>query len=125
MSVRERRRTAQTLGYCMNCLARSHRSYDCHSEVACLECGGEHHTLLHTPTREGSTSYDEVQIMQREDNIRRLEEAPRRRPQRRERANQIRPNSAPPPSSVRARRILQMALRTLRMLYNELNQKRN
>ncbi|XP_075149924.1 uncharacterized protein LOC142241881 [Haematobia irritans] len=47
MDIGARRREVRRLGYCMNCLARSHKSYDCISEVACKECGGEHHTLLH------------------------------------------------------------------------------
>ncbi|XP_075165576.1 uncharacterized protein LOC142237979 [Haematobia irritans] len=47
MDIGARRREARRLGYCMNCLARSHKSYECHSEIACKDCGGEHHTLLH------------------------------------------------------------------------------
>lgn len=47
MDVGRRRREVRRLGYCLNCLARSHKSWECTSEVACRECGGEHHTLLH------------------------------------------------------------------------------
>ncbi|XP_075153404.1 uncharacterized protein LOC142226995 isoform X1 [Haematobia irritans] len=47
MDIGERRRETRRHGYCMNCLARSHKSYECPSETACKKCGGEHHTLLH------------------------------------------------------------------------------
>lgn len=47
MDIGSRRREARRLGYCFNCLARSHRTYECHSEDACKHCGNDHHTLLH------------------------------------------------------------------------------
>ncbi|XP_075144867.1 uncharacterized protein LOC142241316 isoform X2 [Haematobia irritans] len=47
MDVGSRRREVRRLGYCVNCLARSHRTYECTSEIACRHCREEHHTLLH------------------------------------------------------------------------------
>ena len=33
--------------YCVNCLAQSHFSKNCHSRERCMECRGKHHTMLH------------------------------------------------------------------------------
>ncbi|XP_075159825.1 uncharacterized protein LOC142232979 [Haematobia irritans] len=55
LDIGSRKREVRRMGYCINCLARSHRSYDCDSEVACKRCGGEHHTLLHLPPTERFT----------------------------------------------------------------------
>lgn len=47
MSVEDRIRQVRRLGYCKNCLARSHVTSDCTSADVCKKCGWEHHTLLH------------------------------------------------------------------------------
>ncbi|XP_046804505.1 uncharacterized histidine-rich protein DDB_G0274557-like isoform X4 [Lucilia cuprina] len=46
----QKRRVVERLGYCVNCLARSHSIRSCTSMEACLKCAQLHHTLLH-PTR--------------------------------------------------------------------------
>lgn len=46
-SAMDRRRVARNYGYCLNCLARSHRSQNCTSRDSCQRCGNDHHTLLH------------------------------------------------------------------------------
>lgn len=138
LNIGQRRQTAQRLGYCMNCLARSHRSYDWHSEVACQQCGGEHHTLLHMPTREVTVSYEKIQLMHREERVRRLEETALRRQQQRQlraqnvprqrtpdRSNNAQPEIVPHPSVRRTRRILQVALRALKVLHEELHKDRH
>ncbi|XP_075153807.1 uncharacterized protein LOC142227253 [Haematobia irritans] len=59
MDVGRRRTEARRLGYCFNCLARSHKTYECISETACRHCGEEHHTLLHIAPLVRVT-YDEI-----------------------------------------------------------------
>ncbi|XP_037818782.1 hormone receptor 4-like [Lucilia sericata] len=50
MTPQKRRDIVERLGYCVNCLARSHSIRSCTSMEACLKCAQLHHTLLH-PTR--------------------------------------------------------------------------
>ncbi|XP_075151330.1 uncharacterized protein LOC142226585 [Haematobia irritans] len=47
LDVGARRREVRRLGYCFNCLARSHRTYECTSQSGCKICNDEHHSLLH------------------------------------------------------------------------------
>ncbi|XP_065365781.1 G-box-binding factor-like [Calliphora vicina] len=52
MSVEKRREVVGNLGYCFNCLARSHNLNSCSSMGACKRCDQLHHTLLHPPRRQ-------------------------------------------------------------------------
>ncbi|XP_075163703.1 uncharacterized protein LOC142236334 [Haematobia irritans] len=47
MDSAKRRRTVMKLGFCFNCLAESHKRLNCKSRERCMECCGEHHTMLH------------------------------------------------------------------------------
>ncbi|XP_059221972.1 uncharacterized protein LOC131996371 [Stomoxys calcitrans] len=47
MDIGARRRAVREHGYCFNCLARSHRTYECTSDDVCKICRQEHHSLLH------------------------------------------------------------------------------
>lgn len=142
MDIGTRRQRVRRLGYCMNCLARSHKSYSCPSENGCHDCGGEHHTLLHIPTREVRVNPDDQERKPREERLRRIEgSATKHQPRR-----QLRKGPAPrgqsrdrisrqqaqshrrisnvsttqlPPYS-HQRRILQVALRALKRLQGAL-----
>ncbi|XP_065358471.1 GATA zinc finger domain-containing protein 10-like [Calliphora vicina] len=52
MSVEKRREVVGNLGYCFNCLARSHNLNSCTSMGACKRCDQLHHTMLHPPRRQ-------------------------------------------------------------------------
>ncbi|XP_075167663.1 uncharacterized protein LOC142239776 [Haematobia irritans] len=47
MDPARRRKAVMQFGYCFNCLAESHKRTDCRSRKRCMECCGEHHTMLH------------------------------------------------------------------------------
>lgn len=49
MNVFHRRQAVRRYGYCLNCLARSHKTMRCTSTELCQKCGNDHHTLLHAP----------------------------------------------------------------------------
>ena len=49
-SLSERKTFVTTKGLCFNCLG-FHRSLECRNTNRCRDCKGEHHTLLHDPTR--------------------------------------------------------------------------
>ncbi|KAI8114681.1 hypothetical protein CVS40_12969, partial [Lucilia cuprina] len=50
MTPQERQGVVERLGYCTNCLARSHNIRSCTSMESCVKCKQLQHTLLH-PTR--------------------------------------------------------------------------
>ncbi|XP_017470428.1 PREDICTED: uncharacterized protein LOC108362088 [Rhagoletis zephyria] len=50
MSVADRIEAVRVHKYCMNCLARSHKTGACPSRNSCRICKLGHHTLLHRPT---------------------------------------------------------------------------
>ncbi|XP_037819298.1 uncharacterized protein LOC119608827 isoform X2 [Lucilia sericata] len=47
MDTRRRKMVVEKLGYCLNCLARSHKIMSCTSLATCKICDKLHHTLLH------------------------------------------------------------------------------
>ncbi|KAM7361936.1 uncharacterized protein ACRADG_012796 [Cochliomyia hominivorax] len=51
MNLAEKYKTAITLHYCVNCLARNHLIGSCTSNARCQQCNGKHHTTLHGPQR--------------------------------------------------------------------------
>lgn len=53
-------------GYCLNCLARTHRIRNCISPDNCLKCGLLHHTLLH-PSRHPRISAPKSSVRDRLD----------------------------------------------------------
>ncbi|XP_054745957.1 uncharacterized protein LOC129250352 [Anastrepha obliqua] len=47
MNLKEKYDAVTTHKYCINCLARSHRTKSCTSEKRCSTCNGKHHSTLH------------------------------------------------------------------------------
>lgn len=60
MNVESRRRAVVSHDYCLNCLARSHKTAQCTSLDLCQRCGKEHHTLLHVPLQKRLRAQDPV-----------------------------------------------------------------
>ncbi|XP_059222643.1 uncharacterized protein LOC131996758 isoform X2 [Stomoxys calcitrans] len=52
MAVKDRRRAVVRHKYCLNCLARSHKTAQCTSTNLCQRCERGHHTLLHEPIQQ-------------------------------------------------------------------------
>ncbi|XP_065360388.1 G-box-binding factor-like [Calliphora vicina] len=55
MTPERRLDIVERLGYCTNCLARSHNIRSCTSMESCIKCNQLHHTMLH-PSRTRSPS---------------------------------------------------------------------
>lgn len=47
MPAKLRKGKAEELGYCTNCLAKSHKRFNCTSKIRCHLCKRKHHTMLH------------------------------------------------------------------------------
>ncbi|XP_046808691.1 uncharacterized protein LOC124420322 isoform X2 [Lucilia cuprina] len=51
MNLAEKYKTAVSLHYCVNCLARNHLIGKCPSKTRCQQCDGKHDSTLHGPNR--------------------------------------------------------------------------
>ncbi|XP_036227985.2 uncharacterized protein [Bactrocera oleae] len=55
MTPNQRQQVAQAHGHCLNCLAQTHDTQECVSDIVCQHCDRPHHTLLHrNPRRPGA-----------------------------------------------------------------------
>ncbi|XP_043469591.1 uncharacterized protein LOC122503199 [Leptopilina heterotoma] len=70
LNPKERREFVKTQRLCFNCLGR-HSAHACQSSKRCRECNGKHHTMIHTPESQSSSSKDisqsQVEPAQKED----------------------------------------------------------
>ncbi|XP_075166617.1 uncharacterized protein LOC142238780 [Haematobia irritans] len=120
MSITDRRRAVVRHEYCVNCLARSHKTIQCNSPDVCQRCGKEHHTLLHEPLQRRIYPRTRRSNPVRRSNRQRQVGRPKARIPESERSNPMettrRPEVKANISSENPQRCLEVALRALSQL---------